>query len=198
MLTIVETSSASYAPRTYFNARAADATVAFAMDASTRGELLTKKAAAERYLFVPLDLARSPVEAAREVYRHAAKRLSARSLNIAGNGIYTLAQYGVQQAPLNAWVYEVLRTVHQYHRIERIYTGGQTGVDLAGAVAAVALAIDCTVTFPKGFIQRGVDKVDRAHTRDEIHAMITRQALALTDPERASVPPRPDSMEPTF
>lgn len=179
MLRVAESTSSSYAPRTWFNARAAQATIAFAIDPHTRGELLTRRAAGERYHFVPLDVSGDPTVAAREVFRHMARRMQASTLNVAGNGIYTLAAHGVTQATLNMWIFRVLRKVHEHHAIETIFTGGQTGVDLAGAVAGVALGIDVTVTLPLGFRQRDIDGVDRDHTRAAIEEQIVAQAHAV-------------------
>lgn len=179
MLRVAESTSSSYAPRTWFNARQAQATIAFAIDPHTRGELLTRRAAGERYHFVPLDVSGDPTVAAREVFRHMARRMQASTLNVAGNGIYTLAPHGLTQAALDMWIFQVLGKVHEHHAIEQIFTGGQTGVDLAGAVAGVALGIDVTVTLPRGFKQRDIDGVDRDHTRAEIEEQIAGQAHAV-------------------
>lgn len=44
-LIIKESTSSKYTPRTYYNAKSADLTVAFAVDFSTAGERCTHKAA---------------------------------------------------------------------------------------------------------------------------------------------------------
>lgn len=177
-LTVAAHALPSYGPRTYQNALAADITLAFAADFNTKGELLTKKAAAGHYAAIRLDLRRPCVEAAREVYRHL-KTTGARSLNIAGNGIYTLSQNGFTQPELNRWLFEVMEKVHEHLPIERIRTGGQTGVDLAGAVVGVALGIETTVMMPAGYRQRGADGRDRDNTQADIEVMVRDQVAGL-------------------
>ena len=158
-LEIREHASGHYSPRTYHNARMADVTAAFAADFSTAGERLTHKAAVGRYVAIELSN-RTPIEAARLVYR-AVARLDAHVLNVAGNGIYTLEQFGWSQDAINGYVLEALSYVCKHWRIERIVSGGQTGVDIAGIVAAHRLGIDAVATLPKGFVQRAADKIDR-------------------------------------
>jgi hypothetical protein len=46
MLQVMESPSSLYVPRTRFNVRAPQATVVFAVDASTRGEQLTRRGGA--------------------------------------------------------------------------------------------------------------------------------------------------------
>ena len=132
---IIEHSSESYAPRTYVNAGRADLTIAFAMDFNTAGEKLTRKAAGTKYLAMGLD--RDSVMAAREVWkacRDAGKGDKPLVLNIAGNGIYTLAKQGWTQEEVNKYIYDILALVTKHWPIEMIVSGGQTGIDLAGGV----------------------------------------------------------------
>lgn len=63
--------------------------------------------------------------------------------------------------------------MHEYSHIDKIISGGQTGVDIAGGWAAVKLGIDCTLTLPKGFKQRHEGGIDVMHTREEIMEQIT-------------------------
>ena len=83
---ILEHNSSSYAPRTYHNAQIADLTAAFAIDFSTAGEKLTNKAAQEKY--IRCDLRKEPIELARQLYK-GCRAYHTKTLNIAGNGIYT-------------------------------------------------------------------------------------------------------------
>lgn len=175
---ILEHSSPKYGPRTFVNANSADLTVAFAVDFTTAGERLTHRAAADRYVGIPMSA--PGVEAARELYR-ALKRTGARRLNIAGNGIYTLQQHGWQQEQVNAWLHAVLVPIQQHWGLVHVRSGGQTGVDMAGAIAAYALGIDVTLLLPKGYIQRGADKRDRSYSRDEIAYQLQHSALRLQD-----------------
>jgi hypothetical protein len=173
VLTINEHKSASYAPRTYHNAAQSNVTVAIAIDFTTAGEKLTKTAAGLKYVHIPLEA--DPLQAARTLYR----KLQASEetiLNIAGNGIYTLAAHGWTQEKVNRHIYAILSKVHSYMPIKRILTGGQTGVDLAGAITGVALGIDTIVTMPKGFLQRHEDKKDRQHSKSELLQLIQTAA----------------------
>lgn len=173
---IQQHSESSYAPRTQVNASRAGLTVAFAVDYSTAGERLTKKMAGIRYASIPLE--GEPLEAARLLYR-SLRVHDARSLNIAGNGIYTLASSWTQ-ASVNQWVYDVLAIVHQHWPLESIRSGGQTGVDIAGLVAGYALGVErVTALLPHGYIQRGADGVDREHTAQEIRVQIEQGASEL-------------------
>jgi hypothetical protein len=176
---VLEHTSSSYAPRTYANARGADLTVAFAVNFETAGERLTHKASAGRYIGIPLEF--EPIEAARLLYK-AMRGYQARSLNIAGNGIYTLAQHGWNQEQANEYVHAVLAQVHQFWTIEKIRSGGQTGIDIAGVTAAYALGISATALLPRGFIQRGVDKRDVTFSSDQIREQVHQYAARLAAP----------------
>ena len=157
--TIQEHKSSSYTPRTYHNAQTADLTAAFATDFSTAGEKLTNKAAQEKY--IRCDLRKEPIELARQLYK-GCKAYHVRTLNIAGNGIYTFyKQSSYTQEDINKIIYDIVSKVQEYYPIEKIISGGQTGVDWAGGVAATALGIECIMTLPKGFKQRWKDGIDR-------------------------------------
>lgn len=169
-LTIKEHESTKYAPRTWTNAKRGDVTAAFALNFTTPGEVLTQRAAGDRYTSCLLSC--DPRLAAELTNCFRLTRHPNKTLNIAGNGMFTLARYIWTQARVNQWVYDVLKTMHERVPIAGIYTGGQTGVDLAGAVGAVALNIPCLVTLPQGFLQRGSDGIDRQHTQKEIEAQI--------------------------
>ena len=175
-LDIIEHTSSSYAPRTYFNAKSAELTVAFAMDLTTAGERLTHKAAGDRY--VGISMQEDPIQAARILYK-SLSHWNAKVLNVAGNGIYTLASHNWSQDQVNRYVYAVLAKVHEHWPLSRVLSGGQTGVDIAGIVAAYALGIDACATLPKGFIQRGIDKVDSVKTEAEISEYVKSQAALL-------------------
>jgi hypothetical protein len=153
-LTLLEHSSSEYKPRTLENARA-DVTVAFAVDFETAGERLTRKAAGPRYTHASFgsDIA----DAAATLASFMGPR-QAKTLNVAGNGIYTLDQHKVSQLCANQWVYDVLKLVLQRVRLTSIRSGGQTGVDMAGLVAALALDVPAIGLYPKGYRMRGADK----------------------------------------
>lgn len=83
MLLVKEHTSSNYSPRTYYNAKSAELTLAFAMDFNTAGERLTRKASYPNYL--PLDLKEPWIDNARKIYKELNKR-NCTVLNIAGNG----------------------------------------------------------------------------------------------------------------
>ncbi len=119
MLTINEHSSSSYAPRTYYNAKSAQITLAFAVDFHTAGEKLTKKASTN---YLALDLNEDWIVNARKIYSVLHKN-NLTAINIAGNGIYTLKKYGLNQEDVDVYVLNALSKVHQHHIIQKIYTG---------------------------------------------------------------------------
>ncbi len=176
MLLVSEHASAQYAPRTWHNAQAADATVAFAVRFDTAGERLTRRAAADRYLHA--ELAADPDTVATELIVGLRQR-GARSINVAGNGMQRLAAAGWSQQRANEWVYAVLQRVHSEIGLCRIVCGGQTGVDLAGAAAGVALGIRTEVMMPKGFLQRSASGVDYTQGRADVERQIEEAAARL-------------------
>jgi len=153
----VEHKSKSYAPRTYHNASVGDLTLAIAVDYNTAGEKLTKKASEGKYL--PIWYHTDSLLASREIYKWC-KKLNVKTLNIAGNGVYTFQEQNIDQKDINYKLYEMISLVHKYYPIEKIVSGGQTGMDLAGGVVAEVLGIPCTMTYPKGFKIRGFDGID--------------------------------------
>lgn len=170
LLTIREHSSEKYTPRTYYNATSADLTFALAIDLTTAGERCTKKAAGDKYLGVEY-VHQEEIAIARLLYKDMVRR-NAKTLNIAGNGIYTLCKQGLTQRDINRIIYDIISLVHTHWPIEKIYTGGQTGVDIAGAVAGYALEIETEVTLPKGFIQRFEDGKDVKMSEQEVGKQI--------------------------
>lgn len=177
-LIVKEHKSESYAPRTYHNANTGDVTLALAVDLTTRGELLTKKAAGEKYIGFQLKEDTTTIEIARALYKKM-RDSQAKTLNIAGNGIYTLAEHGCDQAFINQFTYEIIAQVHHFYPIEKIVTGGQTGVDIAGAVAGYALGIPTEVTLPNTFKQRFEDGKDVPGSQDFVEKQITEGAALL-------------------
>jgi len=169
MLLVKEHSSPKYTPRTYYNAKSAEITLAFAMDFTTAGERLTKKASYPNYLDLPLD---EPwIDNAKKVWRVLHKN-NYSVVNVAGNGIYTLSKHGMRQSDIDTYVLNVIKQVHEYHPITKIYTGGQTGVDLAGAKAGYHLGIDTEVTLPKGYIMRFEDGKDVSCSKEFVEGLI--------------------------
>lgn len=175
-LELREHPNSGYAARTGENARGAGLTVAFAEDFTTAGEKLTKRVAGQRFVAIPLRL--NKVKAAQELLR-AMHEHGACSLNVAGNGIYTLAAHGWSQAGVNQKVYAVLARVHQVHPLEFIRSGGQTGVDTAGLVAGLVLNVPVLGLYPQGFRRRLVDGVDVQGTETSLTQELQAQAQEL-------------------
>lgn len=185
-LTIQEHTSHKYAPRTEFNAKSAEMTVAFALDFSTMGERLTRRVAGEKYLAIDLNM--EPIQAARELYK-AMRQHGASSINVAGNGIYSLQAKGWSQARVDRYVFAVLGKVAEHLPLKLVVSGGQTGVDLAGVTAAHALGIPAVATLPKGFVQRDASGKDAPHTREEIESQVKQGVAALRSREGDIVAP---------
>jgi len=151
ILTFEESSSYQYTDRTITNA-SADATIAIAIDFTTAGEILTKNAVlAQNKKYIPIDANQLIVTEERVTkIADTLKAVNAKSLNIAGNGLYTMkgkyTQYQVDE-----FTYKLLQQVNEIYPIESIRTGGQTGFDEAGAKAGVKLGIPTLVLAPKGW-----------------------------------------------
>ena len=175
-----------YASRTMTNASQADLTVAFALNFLTAGERLTHRASKPDYLAIDV---RQSVELSERQLRHrlslpASSGRAVRTLNVAGNSIATFDLLGWTQERVDRYIGHVLYLVHAQRPIQHIRSGGQTGADMAGLVAAVALGIEATGYFPKGYLQRGTDRQDISRDprvlREEIEqrAALLRQELA--------------------
>lgn len=182
MIQIIENKSTSYSPRTYHNAHTAQLTIALAVDFSTAGERLTKKAVVsskfghDAYFPVSLtsDLTEHWIHSARDLYR-ACKRIEGlpegqpvKTLNVAGNGIYTLSQHGMSQEWVNQIVYNIIAQVHQHLPFDRIVSGGQTGIDIAGGIAGDLLGLPVEMTYPKNLKWRFENGKDVNTTESEI------------------------------
>jgi hypothetical protein len=88
---------------------------------------------------------------------------NARTLNIAGNGIYTMkGKY--PQALLDGAMERLLEYVtlsdNLKNKIVSVRSGGQTGIDEAGAKAGIKLGIPTTVLAPKGWKFRNESGTD--------------------------------------
>lgn len=158
-LTVMESSSPKYHDRTVANARWADVTMAFAVDFSTAGERLTRKAAGERYVAVDIPLDRDALQS--ESYRrkvsqmlvHNTENLKSFKLNIAGNGLETLASRGISQADADDFIAGVIGlAISQGMAVSEIRSGGQSGIDEAGTKAALRYGIPASQIVPRGFL----------------------------------------------
>lgn len=186
---IIEHTSTSYKPRTVHNAHTADLTVAFAEDFNSAGERLTKKEAGERY--VAIHLSTDPLVAARMLFA-ACRKHNVSTLNVAGNGIYSLSgvwandnrpdkfkaldEEGLvneSQVSLNQWVYLVISKVHEFWPITNLISGGQTGADWAGGIAGEAIGLNVTMTFPKWHLQRDEHHKEITQSKSDVEKKVS-------------------------
>lgn len=169
-----QSSSIGYRQRTIENAQSADMTIAFAVDFNTAGERLTKNATEQAgKLYQPIDISNistnfstssSTADITVNNIVSGLNTVNAKSINIAGNGIYTFVTRGLTQEQIDTLVYEMLNRIvnnpNLKNRIEKIITGGQTGIDEAGAKAGARLGIYTEVHAPKDWVYRTVDGID--------------------------------------
>lgn len=173
MITLREHSSPNYSPRTYHNA-AQGVTLAYAVDHTTAGERLTQKAAKGKIVMV--DPGKQTVlEMSRKLYA-TLRHFDCHTLNVAGNGIYTFAKKGYTQSYVNDDLTQIINQVNIYWPIELIVSGGQSGADLGGLIAAGRCGIDAIGTWPKGYKMRFQDNKDVNMTPELIMGMIKSYA----------------------
>lgn len=166
MIKFEQSNDSGYAKRTEDNVKGADVTIAFAIDFNTAGEKLTA-AMCEKHGKPLLQIKihtyytelNRRVDTANQVITFLEQH-NAKSINFAGNGLYTLKYFGWFQQQCNWFMLAILKEVTQYYLIDSVRSGGQTGIDEAAIVAANALEIDCTVLAPKGWKFRGADGKD--------------------------------------
>lgn len=180
-LLVKEHESPKYPPRTLYNATSADVTIALAVDMESAGEKLTHKMAGKKYIGFQLEKNVFAEDVAEELAARL-KKENAQSLNIAGNGIYTFEKFGYSQEQINFFVYHILKNTIEIYPIKKIYTGGQTGVDIAGAIAGYALGIETEVTFPKGYMQKTKDGKTIWNKKEDIEKYIVDAATQLLAP----------------
>jgi len=150
-----------YTARTRENVADTDVTIAIAKDFTSRGEQYTKKLATQIYAdkgYVPIQLVNYEINpAAIEHIVNVLNEKGARSINIAGNAIDKLTNYGEMtpafvQRGIDNFVLALLSAIKDHPRlknkIQRINSGMQSGVDEAGAKAAVTLGIPFTGVIP--------------------------------------------------
>ena len=163
----------NYPQRTRENADWSDITLALATDFNTRGEKLTKRVAGDKYIssplpsddnsdYLPYDNEAAYEFYAKQIYEELKKKgkTSNIKLNIAGNGIYSLKGFATQEE-LNDYVTNLLKSLQNLGiTISEIRSGGQTGVDEAGIVAAQRLNITNEIHSTSDFKFRDVNGRD--------------------------------------
>lgn len=172
-ITFTEDSSQGYRERTIKNA-SADMTIALAYDENSAGEKLTKNSVisqgkAYQMIRIP-DRASTPTpdfKPTRDAVDTVVSKLNtvnATSVNIAGNGLYTMRNAGYNQEEIDKMTYNFLKAVVESPnlktKITLVRSGGQTGFDEAGVKAAARLGIPALVLAPKGWKYRDVRGTD--------------------------------------
>jgi len=150
-----EDTSSGYAERTKKNA-SADATIAIAANFSSAGEKLTKNSVIQqgkKYIAIDANKLTVTKDRVNKIVEQL-NSVKARTLNIAGNGIYTLKGKYTQEE-VDEFTYKLLKAVVESPELENkilsIRTGGQTGFDEAGAKAGMRLGIPTMILAPKGW-----------------------------------------------
>ena len=145
----------SYPSRTRENANWSDITIALAQDFNTAGEKLTKKAAGNKYVSSVLAAESNDAsEIAGNLYNQIKTKGKTDNLkiNIAGNGIYSMKQ---SQSYYNDLMTQILMKLQDKGvTISEIRSGGQTGIDEAGIIAAQRLGIPNEVHSTANFMFR--------------------------------------------
>lgn len=159
-----EEQSSGYRERTIKNA-SADATIALAVDFSSAGEKLTKSSVlSQNKKYISVDANTLAITKQRvDGLVHQLNSVNAKTLNIAGNGIYTMKGKYTQEQ-IDDFTYNLLKQVltspNLKTKIESIRTGGQTGFDEAGAKAGIKLGIPTMILAPKGYTFRNIKGQD--------------------------------------
>jgi hypothetical protein len=173
LLTVDYATKEGYPARTAANVRAADVTIAFAKNFATPGERLTRRLAGRKYVPVLMDT--SPGEAA-EALVSGLLRLGLTgsvTVNIAGNALDKL---GTPQESADLWVRSVMERVVEKIKIVAGRSGGQSGIDEAGARALLELGVPTTVLMPRGGTVRTAGRRDVSESKSA-----TRDRLLGTD-----------------
>ena len=169
-------SSGGYQQRTRENANADDVdfTFAFAVDFTTYGEKATARAAGSSLVAVDMETGPKGLDLSDAAVERAVERIASSlpeeylngesiGVNIAGNGLYTLAAKGVSQDQVDEYVTRVLSGLRGRGVAFRSFrSGGQTGVDEAAYAAGSVLGVHTTVHAPKGWGFRGADGRDHS------------------------------------
>lgn len=178
-LILNEMPTGSYMERTQFNVNKSDLTAACAIDFTTQGERFTEKVAGDRYIRLVLN--HTSIDCARQLYRALVKH-DAKTLNIAGNGMHTLSSRKITQRRVNIWLHDVLILVHAHLPLQKLMSGGQSGLDIAAAVVGPLLNIPTEINFPQGFKQRLENGIDVLQSKDDVMLSIqTMQQELLAD-----------------
>jgi len=160
MIKFLQHSSTQYPPRTYENA-SADATIAFAFNFNTPGEVLTRDSVkVQTKLYIPVSASilgnEKLISIKAESISNTLMDHKVSVLNIAGNQLATCYKQGYTQGEIDNFVVHFLKMVFTHPRFDNKYlhlirSGGQSGFDEAGLKAAVRLGIPALCLCPRGW-----------------------------------------------
>jgi hypothetical protein len=154
MIDFLQHPSPDYPGRTHDNVAESDATIAFALDFESPGELLTKKYCDQYHKpYIPVR-AGIITSIDIDVIISVLEKFEVKTLNVAGNSIKTLTKIMSKctQPIIDKVVHDTLQCIiGHYPYIELIRSGGQSGADEAGLKAAVCLSIPAYCLAPKGW-----------------------------------------------
>lgn len=166
MIEIIECLKPGYPARTKENVLNSDVTIAIAKNFDTPGEKLTESLCGTKKLYIPIEWGDSYVSIIGivhdiNVHTYPLKEII---INIAGNGIYTLQ---CEQEYVNTCVQQILMKIISHPdlipKIILVRSGGQTGIDEAGVIAAHRLGIPALVLAPNGYLFRDINHKDIAN-----------------------------------
>lgn len=184
------TSSSGYAQRTKINAQSAAITI-YVFDTDfehTSGRTLTQKHAK---CLVPMryqDGAKGAWESLQKVLDDWLKSSANGTdavcqINVAGNSISRFGSTYQMQPKVNGFVYLVLEKaqhyLQQHGKTLAVRSGGQSGADWAGLVAAHALEVQAVGLFPAGFRQRMDDGTDVLGSIEQLERTVVEQCAQL-------------------
>lgn len=162
-ITFIECQNIGYKARTEENILQTDGTLAIYVDGTTFGEKVTKQLCLKHSKpFFEFDLlAEKPVRSRLDYISEWIEENCIYALNIAGNGIYTFKNKlkNCSQKYIDDIVFSILsKSVDD--KINKIQSGGQTGVDEAGIKYALIRGIEAKIVAPKGWVFRDENGVD--------------------------------------
>ena len=153
-----------YPSRTRYNVEHSDYTLVFAVDTTTPGERLTRRLAGNKFIDTEMSYIGVDKDKIKDIISMLPKKCN---LNIAGNSVTRLISKGISQEEVNELVYDVLYKISQSITIKRIFSGGQSGADLAGAIAGCRLGIKTRVVMCLGYLYRNEKGQDMTATKEE-------------------------------
>lgn len=186
---IMEDSARNYGHRTWANAAWSDITLALATDFSSPGEITTRRAAGDKYMRYQLtrnlhrlitfrqDGEREAEKIAGMIRNHSCYKEDGIRLNIAGNGLVTLLKSGVDTNSVAAFIQMIFSACEKDGvKILEVRSGGQSGVDEAGIIAAQRCKLPCSILAPKGFRWRD-RKGDEKEGRESFIKRFKRECI---------------------